>query len=113
MNTLLYSPAAKQDLANIKKYIADELINPVATIRIVGNIAKQIRKLIKQPLIGTSLSSVVDLETDYRFLICGHYAVFYRFENKMIYIDRVLYGRRDFMKILFGTFADETSMETE
>lgn len=51
---------------------------------------------------GAPLSAIVDFETDYRFLVCGNYTAFYRFENRTVYIVRVLYGRRDFMRILFG-----------
>lgn len=51
---------------------------------------------------GTPLSSVADIESDYRFIVSGNYLVFYRAYGKDVYIDRVLYGRRDYMRILFG-----------
>jgi plasmid stabilization system protein ParE len=53
------------------------------------------------PGIGTSLSSKVGFETDYRFLVCGNYLAFYRCENRTIFVDRILYGRRDYVRILF------------
>ena len=58
---------------------------------------------------GAPLSSIVDIETDYRFLVCGNYTAFYRYDEKFVYVIRVLYSRRDFMKILFGVpmVADE------
>ena len=51
--------------------------------------------------IGTPLSSVTDIESDYRFLTGGNYMVFYRVNGQDVYIDRVLYGRRDYLRILF------------
>ena len=49
------------------------------------------------------------MESDYRFLVSGNYLVFYRAYGKDVYIDRVLYGRRDYMLILFGDAqTDET-----
>lgn len=47
------------------------------------------------------LSYVTDIESDYRFLTSGNYMVFYRVDWQDVYIDRVLYGRRDYLRILF------------
>lgn len=44
----------------------------------------------------------MDTESDYRFRVSGNYLVFYRAYEKDVYIDRVLYGRCDYMHILFG-----------
>ncbi len=46
--------------------------------------------------------TVADTESDYRFLVSGNYLVFYRAYGKDVYIDRVLYGRHDYMRILSG-----------
>jgi prevent-host-death family protein len=46
---------------------------------------------------------------DYRFLVCGSYLAFYHTLAKKVYIDRILYGKRDYIKILFG---DSTDTET-
>lgn len=51
--------------------------------------------------IGAPLSSVTDIENDYRFLTSGNYMVFYRVNGQDVYIDRVLYCRRDYLRILF------------
>ena len=72
----------------------------------VAKITKRIRMLADFPESGASLSSIVDFETDYRFLVCGNYTAFYRIENQTVKIIRVLYGRRNFMKILFGEPSD-------
>ena len=50
---------------------------------------------------GVLLSSVTDIESDYRFLTSGNDIVFYRVNEQDVYIDRVLYGRRDYLRILF------------
>lgn len=42
------------------------------------------------------------VETDYRFVISGNYLSFYRYRDDTIFVDRILYARRDYMKILFG-----------
>ena len=51
---------------------------------------------------GSPLSSIADMGTNYRFLVSGSYMVFYRVQGSDVYVDRVLYGRSDYMKVLFG-----------
>ena len=102
MNNLHLSDEAQADLAGIKSYIAKNLENPSAAISTVRNITKDIRRLREHSLIGASLSSIADVESDYRFLVTGSYLTFYRVLDNDVYVDRVRYGRRDYLRILFG-----------
>ena len=102
MAEIKFSPEAIHDLQQTKAYITDELCSEQAAASTIAKITKHIRMLGEFPLSGAPLSSVVDMETDYRFLVCGNYTAFYRLENQTVYIVRNLYGRRDFMRILFG-----------
>lgn len=101
MSKIVLSYDAKNDLKGIKKYIANELDNEIAANNTVSRITKSIRRLETQPLMGTPLSSVIEFDTNYRFLVCGNYMVFYRVEKNEVLISRILYGRRDYLKILF------------
>ena len=47
------------------------------------------------------LSSIADTESDYLFIISGNYISFYRAYGNEVYIDRILYVRHDYMRILF------------
>ena len=38
----------------------------------------------------------------YRFLVCGNYIAYYREDETAVYVVRILYGGRDYVKILFG-----------
>jgi addiction module RelE/StbE family toxin len=105
-----YTPEAEDDLAAIKKYIAEQLENPVAAVNTVAKITKRIRKLAQFPELGTGLSSIIGSVTDYRFLVCANYLAFYRVDGNDVYIIRVLYGRRDYATILFG---EQPQEETE
>ncbi len=106
MAKLNISPQASRDIQDIKEYISRELESPDAALNIVAKIIKAIRGLADFPDMGSPLSSVIEVRTDYRFLVCGNYLVFYRHEDGIAYVVRVLYGRRDYMKILFGGFSD-------
>ena len=50
---------------------------------------------------GPSLSTKVPFDTDYRFIVSGNYLVFYKADDEYVSIYRILYGRRDYLKIIF------------
>ena len=102
MAEIMFSPEAVNDLQQTKAYISEELCNEQAAIHTLSNIMKHIRILSRFPESGASLSSIVDFQTDYRFLVCGNDTAFYRVERQTVSIARILYGRRNFMQILFG-----------
>ncbi len=107
MYKLQISPEAKDDLAKIKGYISQELCNPQAAVNLVSKITKKIRGLSEHPGIGVPLSSVVDIQTDYRFLVCANYLIFYWYEDGFVFVSRILYGRRDYIRILFGDLPED------
>lgn len=101
MIEIRFSPDALEDLQEIKSYITDDLQNETAAENTVRTIMDRIRQLIDFPDMGTPLSSIALTQSDYRYLICGSYTAFYRHEKDIVYIVRVLYGRRDYMRVLF------------
>lgn len=111
MNKLHLSVSAQSDLAEIKSYIAKELENPTAALSTVRKITQDIRRLREYALIGTPLRSIADTESDCRFLVSGNYLTFYRVCGQNVYVDRVLYGGRDYLRILLGELPDEDQPE--
>jgi addiction module RelE/StbE family toxin len=102
MHKLRINPLAKQDLIEIKEYITKELDNPATAINVISDIIKSYEKLKEFPRIGIELSSKIGILTDYRYLISGNYIIFYKADDIYISIYRILYSRRDYMKILFN-----------
>ena len=102
-----FTPDALEDMKAIKAYITEELFSEQSANKTLGKIMKRILQLEDFPEIGAPLSSVIDLEVPYRFLVCGNYTAFYKIEGDRVHIIRVLYGRRNFMQILFGIPFDE------
>ncbi|MDR0963102.1 MAG: type II toxin-antitoxin system RelE/ParE family toxin [Clostridium sp.] len=96
-----YSPESLNDLDAIWEYIFIELANPDAADHVINSIMEAISNLETFPEMGAPLSSVTDIESDYRFISSGGYLIFYRSEDKNVYIDRILYGKRDYLSILF------------
>ena len=98
---LQHAPAALRDLDEISAYITEELSNPDAASQIVNRILDATERLERFPESGTLLSSISGVPSDYRFIPVQQYLIFYRIQTESVYIDRVLYGRRDYMRILF------------
>lgn len=101
MANIKFSDDAIKDLQQTKAYITKELCNEQAANSTISKIMKNIQILETFPESGTLLETKVKFNTNYRFLVCGNYTAFYRIENNEVYVVRILYGRRDFMRILF------------
>ncbi|WP_419516372.1 type II toxin-antitoxin system RelE/ParE family toxin [Hominenteromicrobium sp.] len=101
MNNLHLSAEAQNDLMEIKAYIEEDVLNPSAALTTVSRITKSWRVLQNYAHAGALLSSIADIESDYRFIVSGNYISFYRVCGNDIYIDRILYARRDYLRILF------------
>ncbi|MBQ9329810.1 MAG: type II toxin-antitoxin system RelE/ParE family toxin [Oscillibacter sp.] len=110
-NKLHYTHEAQRDLDEIWDHIMFDLSNPTAAERTVERIMDRIEQLADFAEMGAPLHSVADVESDHRFLVCGNYLAFYRVAGKEVYIDRILYGRRDYLRILFGDTATNETAE--
>ena len=96
---------------DIWDYIVLELQNRSAAERVIDRIMDVVDPLKKFAEMGTPLSSIADVGTDYRFLVSGNYMVFYHVQGSDVYIDRVLYGRSDYMSVLFKDLLREETTE--
>lgn len=99
------SELAKSDLLEARRYIENDLQNAAAAKRVLARIFKTLHTLEKFPYAGTPLQ-VGGVDTDYRVITSGNYRAFYICDENEVHIVRVLYGRRDFMRILFGITED-------
>lgn len=100
---ILVTPAALQALKDIQSYIADDLSNPTAAVNTVKKIISTYKKLSDTPLIGTLLQQSIHLDIPFRFLVSGSYLIFYKVTDN-VEIHRIIYGRRDYIRILFNDF---------
>lgn len=110
-NKIHYSPESRRDLDGIWDYIVLDLQNRSAAERVIDHIMDAVDPLKNFAEMGTPLSSIADIGTDYRFLVSGNYMVFYRVQDNDVYIDRVLYGRSDYMSVLFKDLLREETTE--
>lgn len=95
------SPQAADDLLEIKDYIENELQNSIAAQSTILKIVETYEDLANFPEIGIPVEKYVDFPTDYKFVLANNYSIFYRIEGKIVRVIRILYSRRDFVRILF------------
>ena len=107
MKRIEFMPLALQDLTELKAYITEESGSEIPAKKTVEEILKRISMLSAFPEIGRPLSSFLNIDTPYRFLVCKSYHVFYRTDNDVVLIVRVLHNRRNYMQILFGNSQDD------
>ena len=98
---LRYAPEAIQDLQETKRYIRKVLGNPKAAARIARNIMDTCSHLKQHPQLGASIQAKTGQPSDIRYLICENHIAFYRIDENIISIARILDGRQDYLRILF------------
>ena len=99
--TLVYSPQARADLRDIKTYIRDTLLNPIAAENVTRKILKSCALLKENPKLGAELSEKTGKDTDMRYLIISQYIAFYKTDDKAVRIIRIKNARTNYMHIIF------------
>lgn len=97
-----YSPKAVRDLDEIWDYIENELCNPGSAQNMIDGVMDKIDDLAMFPESGAKLEFDDGLESGYRFVVFKNYLAFYRLRtDNVVYVDRIIYVGRDYMRILF------------
>ena len=99
---VIITEPAEMDLGEIARYISEELGAPIAARNMILKIRKAIASL------SFSLQGLPKVRDDrlatkgYRWLGIKNYMVFYTIDEqtKEVWVERILYGRRDWMRIL-------------
>ena len=101
MARVIVSKEARRDLINIRDYIRDELCNAAAAGRIIRELRAAMQDLEDFPNRGKPLDAMIPIHTEYRYLPCENYCIFYIANEEEVFIVRVLHQRQDRLKALF------------
>lgn len=106
---IIYTEQSLRDMDEIWDYIFSDLQNPDSAEKVIDRIMDTIDQLKLFPASGSVISAVspANIHEDERFLVCGKYLFFYKVTGSDVYIDRVLYGGRDYLRILFRELLEE------
>jgi plasmid stabilization system protein ParE len=102
-----YSSLAIEDLDEILRYVSEELASPIAAEKIVFSILDRVSLLARFPESGTRLDAICEISSEWRFVVSGNYVAFYRLVGGDVLVDRVLYGRSDYLDTLTGDAPEE------
>lgn len=108
-NKINYTSQSRRDLDAIWDSIFFDLQNPEGAEHTITRILDTIDQLELFAESGAPLSSISDAGRDERFLVSGKYLIFYHtaYNENAVTIDRVLYGGRDYLRILFERTLEE------
>jgi toxin ParE1/3/4 len=94
------SQSAERDLNEILQYITDSLFEPAAAGRFLKSIEECYNQLRSNPFVY-ALSSDNRLQSEgYRKVVIGKYLLMFTVEEKVVFIHRIFYGARDYIKFL-------------
>lgn len=104
MYSLEYLPIAKQDMADIARYISHELFNPAAAEKLAKELIESVDRLKDFPYANPAYYPIMPLKQEYRRLLAQNYIMFYSVDEtkKLITVARVIYARRDYGSLLKG-----------
>ena len=97
---LSYLPLFEQDLASVRDYIANNLQNPSAALRLVEDTEKAILKRQRDPLAYEPYRSNKARKHTYYRIYVRNYTVFYVVIGDVMEVRRFLYSKRDIPGIL-------------
>ena len=93
---------ARSDLDDAVTYITERLSNRAAAESLITEFTEKLQLLAASPEIYTLCENPRLRKNAYRRFIIGNYIVFYKISeiDETVYIIRMIYGKRDYLKIL-------------
>ena len=101
MKKLAYSPDYKEKIAKLRRYL-DFHFGMEVRKKTLTKIDKRIHMLARFESMGISVQDVYGIDCDYHYIYVARNYVFYRLDEKAIYIVNMYNEREDFMQKMFG-----------
>ncbi|MGT2888290.1 type II toxin-antitoxin system RelE/ParE family toxin [Streptococcus didelphis] len=92
---------AEEDMEDIYHYIANELQSPQVAMKQFNSIAEAIQTLEVYPERSAIVEELLVLGIKVRRLLMKNYSIFYRFDNDIVTVLRVLHQSRSLDKLMF------------
>ena len=106
---LRFTPEARLDLSKYREYINGELKDATAATESVALIVRSCSLLKTTPFMGMSLQKKTGIVSDFLYIVSGYHVVFYKVENTVISVIRILDGRTDYLNTLLQFSLRETT----
>lgn len=102
MYQLNYLPISKKDIESIILYISETLKSPTTALHLLDSFEAAVEALKNFPYSHEVYRLSNRLGKEYRYITVKNYIIFYTVleDKKKVEIQRVLYGKMDFNKII-------------
>ena len=102
MFKLKFSEYIYGDVESSVKYIKNDLKNPIASQRLKNEVVSAYKKIKLNPLIYPAVPIEYLAEKGFKFCVIKNYMLFFKvkMDEKIVNIERFLYGPRDWITIL-------------
>ncbi len=97
-----YSPESIKDLDDVFTDVLTASSSLEITHKYLDELQDKVESMAKRPKTGTPLY-YEDLFTGYYFVRFKEYLAFYRLEDTRMLVDRILFRKRDYIRILLGS----------
>ena len=98
---LVFSKSVVEDIDSVIDYIGNNLSNPSAADSFKKTLFERIDMLKESPFLGERLPDRLQIEdSDFRRLVVKNYILVYEVTDSAVIIQRLFYGRREWMAIL-------------
>ncbi len=96
------SESAENDILDIVRYIASQLSAPLSALKMIELLEGQMASLSDLPQSHPLVADERLAQMGYRKMPVKNYVIFFSIDekNKVVDIERILYGRRDWVRIL-------------
>ena len=98
--TLRYLPTFEEDMATIRDYIAVDLANPIAALRLIEDTENAIQKRLSNPEGFKPYKSKRDRKQPYYRINIRNYSVFYVVIGNIMEVRRFIYAKRNLQNIV-------------
>jgi len=100
MYEIKFSNYLYEDVKSSVNYIKYILQNPAAARRLKNEVKKAYKKVKENPYAYPAAPVECLAQKGYRFIKIKNYLLFFKVREKQIYIERFLYGPRDWINII-------------
>ena len=101
---LHFSKLFLNDLDEIGDYITSEYSSTETALNIIKGIMDSVKPLSDFPNMGQVFFLPDGTDSGYRYVLYKKYITFYKIINDEVFIARVMYQKRDYIRVLFDEY---------
>ena len=94
---IVFSKKSELQIDEIYQYVYNASNDEETAKKFVNELLDKTEILKKQAFVGRQLELIDNIVTQYRFIRYKDYFMFYRVDDKKVYIDRILSSKRDYV----------------